>query len=146
MIIYKSAGEALVNKTSAGTACTVNLCLVDHVDTDQWQYNRPTADEVTHVFISENVEPSGHCYIVVHGREGGPKVVSSYSAHCDLVMYLLLYSYGELGCYRELMHNSGRRQRFQSWLTSLQFITYRIIIREKFFQQHFIRLHGSPET
>jgi hypothetical protein len=88
-ISYKHAGETVVNKTSEGTSCTVNLWFADHVGTNQHRYNRPTVDEISVDFISENVEPPGHNYLVVHSLEGGPKMLSIYSLHCDNIMYPL---------------------------------------------------------
>jgi hypothetical protein len=66
---------------------------VDHFGTDQHQYNRSTAYEVTGVLISENIELPGHCYVVVHSCEGCPDMLSYYSPHCD---YSVMYCHHQL--------------------------------------------------
>jgi hypothetical protein len=73
-----------VNDVVLGTAHTFQLWFVVHVDTDQRRrYSTPATDETASVCISENGDPPGHRYVIMHGRGADPKIPSALWS-CDM--------------------------------------------------------------
>jgi len=100
------------------------------------RFNKPSADEIAADFSSTEGEPPQNRHVVVHHRQGGPKLLSVMSPHCDPMVYPLLFPFGEPGWDPNLIHNGQRRQRQRERLTMLQFACYRLAIREGFSNIH----------
>lgn len=109
-ISYHNAGNVLRQEMLTNQPRTIDLRFVDSICLDQRRYNKPTANEIAGVFFSETGEPPHNRYVVAHGKQGGPKLLSTYSPHCDPMMYPLIFPSGEPGWDKELKHNGNRRQ------------------------------------
>jgi hypothetical protein len=72
---------------------------------DLRRYNKPITDELVAVFTSTEGEPPQNRHVVVHLRQGGPKLLSVLSPHCDSMVYLLLFPHGEPGWDIQMAHN-----------------------------------------
>jgi len=150
--IYKKASEEMVLEEGRNE---LELRFVDNINMDLRRYNKPTADEIAGVFNSTEGEPPSHRHVVIYHRQGGPKLLSTLSPHCDPMLYPLLFPYGEPGWDHQLCHNGPRRQRSRQRLTMLQYACFRLAVRgdfshihssKKLFQQYIVDMYTRVES
>lgn len=153
-VAYQNAAEALNAELSSQVE--VSLRFTDFVPMNSRTSNKPTAEEIAGLFSSVDGEPPGFRHVVSHYKQGGPKLLSVLSPHCDPMLYPLLFPYGEPGWDPKMKHNGQRKQQIRQRMTQLQFISYRLAVRrdfshilqgKKLFQQYvvdaYIRVEGE---
>ena len=102
---------------------------------DQRRYNHPRANEVAAVFVGEDGDVPKHRHVAVHSRDQSLKTISILHAHCDPMVYPILFPCGDEGWYPELEKIDQSRNRKR--VSMLQFYSYRLAIRQSFNPIHY---------
>ncbi|XP_054092114.1 uncharacterized protein LOC128924166 [Zeugodacus cucurbitae] len=103
------------------------------------RYNLPNCSEIAAVFTTEDGEPPGNRNLRIFSRKSDMQnllFVSTLHRLCDPLVYPLLFPYGESGYDETLLHEQGHRTECRFKLTQLQFVAYRMAIREGFSLLH----------
>ncbi|KAL4101110.1 hypothetical protein QTP88_021130 [Uroleucon formosanum] len=67
------------------------------------RYNDPTLSETAAVFESSDGAPPSHRHISVYPKKGDIQRIDYDSMHCDPMAYVLIWPYGEPGCFNPVL-------------------------------------------
>jgi hypothetical protein len=108
---------------------------INHRNYDQRRYNHPRANKVAVVFVGEDGDVSTYRHIAIHSRDQDLKTISILHAHCDSMVYPILFPCGDEGWHPELEKIDRSRNRKR--VSMLQFYSYRLAMRQGFSPIHY---------
>ena len=103
------------------------------------RYNLPNCSEIAAVFTTEDGEPPASRDLRVFSHSSETQyctTISTLHRLCDPLVYPLLFPYGEPGYDEALLHEQEYRTSRRFRVTQLQFVGYRMAIREGFSLLH----------
>ncbi|XP_054744530.1 uncharacterized protein LOC129248947 [Anastrepha obliqua] len=103
------------------------------------RYNLPNCSEIAAVFTTEDGEPPARRDLRVFSHSSETQyctTISTLHRLCDPLVYPLLFPYGEPGYDEALLHEQEYKTSRRFRVTQLQFVGYRMAIREGFSLLH----------
>ena len=132
---FRQVGDIIRSNTTA------DISMLIHTDRtqDPRRYNAPTASDVAAIMIGDgyDINPSNRD-ILLRLHDGGLQRISELHPSYDPLHYVLLFPKGDDGWHIDIpLIGSVRRER----ITTMQFYSYRLQIREGDWLQHAGRLY-----
>ena len=126
------------------------------VSVDKRRYNHQQTREPAVVFGGKDGVPPTNRDIVIWPKEEKVFRVSELNEHVDPLSYPLLFPWGDLGWTPQLRHHEDKRTKTYQRLTSMQFYSHRLMIRNPkcllphagglLFQQYVCDMYSKAEA
>ncbi|GBN15498.1 hypothetical protein AVEN_64871-1 [Araneus ventricosus] len=136
-------------------ATNIRMVFMENGDLDLRRCNQPTSKtEIAAIFVGDSGEPPANRDICIYPMGNSCKNISPLNQCCDSMVYLLLFSRGELGWDINMKHSEEGRSSKYTRVTQLQFYAYRLAMRSDFsilhhsgklFQQYIVDAYVKTE-
>lgn len=146
----------VVQEAAPEETANVRMFIMTTPNQDSRRYNDARCTDVAAIFKADNGAPPGERSLVVYPKAEQLRFVSVLEPSLDPMAYPLLFPYGELGWHPHIQHSSANATAQRHKTTLLQFISYRLAIRDgfsilhrsaKLFQQFvvdaYVRIEGT---